>query len=60
MIKDVLQILDILNSRIAKCSLAYLLLRDTFSILGSSKCETLSVLLKDGCCSIRLSEKIKQ
>ena len=37
-----------LNVRIAKNNLAYLLVRDTFSVLGNSKCEVLSVLdLKD-------------
>ena len=37
-----------LNIRIAKNNLAYLLVRDTFSILGNSKCKVLSVLdLKD-------------
>ena len=37
-----------LNTRIAKNNLAYPLLRDTFSSLGSSKCEVMSVLdLKD-------------
>ena len=37
-----------LNVRIAKNNLAYLLVRDTFSMLGNSKCEVLSVLdLKD-------------
>ena len=37
-----------LNVRIAKNNLAYPLVRDTFSTLGSSKCEVLSVLdLKD-------------
>ena len=37
-----------LNVRIAKNNLAYPLLEDTFSVLGSSKCEVLSVLdLKD-------------
>ena len=37
-----------LNVRIAKNSLAYPLVRDTFSVLGSSKCKVLSVLdLKD-------------
>ena len=37
-----------LNMRIAKNNLAYPLLRDTFALLGSSKCEVLSVLdLKD-------------
>ena len=37
-----------LNMRIAKNNLAYPLLKDTFSVLGSSRCEVLSVLdLKD-------------
>ena len=37
-----------LNMRIVKNNLAYPLLRDTFSLLGSSKCEVMSVLdLKD-------------
>ena len=36
------------NVRIAKNNLAYPLVRDTFSVLGNSKCEVLSVLgLKD-------------
>ena len=33
-----------LNVRIAKTSLAYPLLKEMFSVLGSSKCEVLSVL----------------
>ena len=46
-----------LNVRIAKNNLAYPLLKDTFSVLGSSKCEVLYVLgLKDAFRSIRLSE----
>ena len=46
-----------LNVRIAKNNLAYPLLKDTFSVLGSSKCEGLSVLdLKDAFHSFRLSE----
>ena len=46
-----------LNVQIAKKNLAYLLVRDTFSVLGSSKCEVLSVLdLKDAFHSLRLSE----
>ena len=37
-----------LNIRIAKNNLAHPLLKDTFSVLGSSRCEVLSVLdLKD-------------
>ena len=44
-----------LNVRIAKNNLAYLLVRDTFSVLGNSKCEVLSVLdLKDSFHSLRL------
>ena len=47
-----------LNMRIAKNNLAYLLLRDTFSLLGSSKCEVMSVLdLKGAFHSLQLSEK---
>ena len=47
-----------LNMRIAKNNLAYQLLRDTFAVLGISKCEVMSVLdLKDGFHSLWLSEK---
>ena len=47
-----------LNTRIAKNNLAYPLMRDTFSLLGSSKCEVMSVLdLKDAFHSLRLSKK---
>ena len=47
-----------LNMRIAKNNLAYPLLRDTFALLGSSKCEVMSVLdLKDAFHSLRLSER---
>ena len=50
-----------LNVRIAKNTLAYLLVRDTFSVLGSSKCEVLSVLdLKDAFHSLRLLENSKR
>ena len=46
-----------LNVRIAKNSLAYPLVRYTFSVLGNLKCEVLSVLdLKDAFHSLRLSE----
>ena len=46
-----------LNERIAKNNLAYPLIKDTFSALGRSKCEVLSVLdLKDAFHSLRLSE----
>ena len=44
--------------RIAKNNLAFPLLRDTFALLGSSKCEVMSVLdLKDAFHSLQLSEK---
>ena len=50
-----------LNVRIAKNNLAYPLLKDTFSVLGSSRCEVLSVLdLKDAFHSLRLSENFKK
>ena len=50
-----------LNVRIAKNNLAYPLLKGTFSVLGSSKCEVLSVLgLKDAFHSLRLSENSKK
>ena len=44
--------------RIVKNNLAYPLLRDIFALLGSSKCEVMSVLdLKDAFHSLQLSEK---
>ena len=50
-----------LNVRIVKNNPAYPLVRDTFSMLGSSKCELLSVLdLKDAFHSLRLSENSKR
>ena len=50
-----------LNVRIAKNNLAYPLLKDTFSVLGSSKCQVLLVLdLKDAFHSLRLSENSKK
>ena len=50
-----------LNVRTAKTNLAYPLLKDTFSVLRSSKCEVLSVLdLKDAFHSLRLSESSKK
>ena len=50
-----------LNVRIAKNNLAYPLLKDMFSVLGSSKCEVLSVLdLKDIFHSLRLSEHLEE
>ena len=48
--KDKIVVTDLrhLNVRIAKNNIAYPLVRDMFSVLGSSKCEVLSVLdLKD-------------
>ena len=50
-----------LNVRIVKTNLVCSLVRDTFSVLGSSKCEVLSVLdLKDAFNSLRLSECSKR
>ena len=50
-----------LNVRIAKHDLANPLVRDTFSVLGSSKCKVLLVLdLKDTFHSLRLSENSKR
>ena len=49
-----------LNVRIAKNNLAYPLVRDMFSVSGSSKCEVLFVLdLKDTFHSLRLSDNSK-
>ena len=50
-----------LHDEIAKHNLAYPLLKNTFSVLGSSQCEVLSVLdLKDACHSLRLSKNLKR
>ena len=50
-----------LNVRIAKNNLVYLLVSDTFLLLGNSKCKVLSVLdLKDAFHSLRLSENWKR
>ena len=50
-----------LNIRIAKNNLAYLLVRDMFSVLGNLKCEVLSVLdFKDAFHLQRLSEESKR
>ena len=50
-----------LNMRIAKNNLAYPLLKDTFMLLGGSKCEVLSVLdLKDAFHSLRLTKNSKK
>ena len=50
-----------LNMRIAKNNLAYPLLKDTLTLLGSYKCEVLSVLdLKDAFHSHRLTENSKK
>ena len=46
-----------LNMRIAKNNLAYPFIKDTFTLLGSSKCEVMSVLdLKDAFHSLRFTE----
>ena len=50
-----------LNVRIAKNNLAYPLVRDTFSTLGSSKCEVLSILdLKDAFHFTEVIRKFKE
>ena len=50
-----------LNIRIAKNNLAYPLLKGTFTLLGSSKCELLSVLdVKDAFHSLRFTENSKK
>ena len=50
-----------LNLRIAKNNLAYPLVRDTFSVLGNSKCDVLLVLdLKDAFHSLRLQENLRK
>ena len=50
-----------LNVRVVKNNLAYPLVRDTFSVLGNSKCEVLSALdLKDAFHSLRLLEDLKR
>ena len=49
-----------LNKHIDKNNLAYLLLKDTFTMLGSFKCEVLSVLdFKDAFYSLRHTENSK-
>ena len=51
----------LLNVGIAKTNLAYPLVRDTFSMLGCSRCEVLLVLdLKDAFHSLRLLENSKR
>ena len=63
MTKDKRVVTDVrhLNVRITKNNLAYPLVRDIFSVLGSSKCEVLSLLdLKDAFHSLRLSENLKR
>ena len=50
-----------LNTRTAKNNLAYPLLKDTFTMLGNSKCEILSVLdLKDAFHSFKAVKKFKE
>ena len=50
-----------LNMQIAKNTLAYPLLKDTFSMLGSFKCKVMSVLdLKDAFHSLQLTEDSKK
>ena len=59
--KKVVTDLRYLNTRIAKNSLAYPLIKDTFVTLGNSKCDVLSGLdLKDVFHSLRLSKNSKK
>ena len=63
MTKDKRVVMDFrhLNMYITKNNLAYPLLKDTFSMLGSSKCEVMSVLdLKDAFHSLQLMENLKK
>ena len=63
MTQDKIVVTDLrhLNTRIAKINLAYPLIKDTFTMLGNSKCEVLSVLdLKDAFHSMTLSENSKK
>ena len=63
MTKDKRVVMDFryLNMRIAKNNLAYPLLKDMFTLLGSSQCEVLSVLdLKDTFHSLRHTENSKK
>ena len=51
----------LLNVRIGKNNLAYPSLKDTFSVLGSSRCEVLPVLdLKDAFLSFKRFGKLKK
>ena len=61
--KDKRDITDLrhLKVKIAKKNLGYPLLKDTFSVLGRSRCEVLSVLdLKDAFNYLRLLENSKR
>ena len=50
-----------LNTRIAKNNLAYPLVKDTFTALGNSKCEVLSVLDLKRCISLpQIVRKVKE
>ena len=59
--KRVMTVFRHLNMRIAKNNLAHPLLKDTFTLLGSSKCEVMSVLdPQDAFHSLRLTENSKK
>ena len=63
MMKDKRVVIDFrhLNMCIMKNNLAYPLVKDTFALLGSSKCEVMSVLdLKDVIHSLRLTENSRK
>ena len=59
-LKGIITDIRFLNSRLKRVNLAFSLIKDDFVILGSSKCECLSVLdLKDAYHAIKLSESSK-
>ena len=59
--KRVVTVIGHLNIRIVKNNLAHPLVRDTFSVLGNSKCKVLSALdLKDAFHSLRHLEESKR
>ena len=56
-LKHIITDLHYLNGRVYKLKLAYPLLKDSYAVLDSSKCETLPVIdLKDAYYSIHLRE----
>ena len=59
-VKRIITDFRFLISRLQRVNLDFPLIRDVFAILGSSKCDCISVLdLKDVCYTIKLSENSK-